>query len=250
MDELTNIYHIAYSPKEKQAYLHFWGCNYNCRGCLCKKEIYDFMLKENMAVHLEEPKGIAKPPQKFLRYGEVIKILEKLDVKWVLLEGQEASLDPSYPRLTEELHSKLGTHNVLLTNAYKLPPLKDTDQVGVSLKAYSEGLHKHYTGKSKQSAFDNFIRLYQSGVELSAETVLIPDYVDTTEIEQIAKFIASVNNNIRFQIDAYFKVADNPWRRPATEEMDEAVFVARKYLSNVYCYRGDENQLYDVFRAY
>lgn len=208
------------------------------------------MLKENMTVHLEEPKGIAKPPERFLDFEEVMQILEKLEVKWVLLEGQEPFLDPQYPRLTEALHKRYGTHNVLLTNAYKMPHLKDTDQVGVSIKAFTDSLHHHYTGKSNKRALENFVKLYQSGVQLSAETVLIPDYIDAGEIERVAEFIASVDKDIRYQIDAYFKVAGNPWRRPTLKEMDEAVSLARRHLSNVYCYKGDESQLYEVVKVF
>ena len=248
---LTNIYHIAAAPTEKQAFLHFWGCNFNCLGCCCKRWIYDFMLKESKTVlYHEEPKEIAKPPERFLGFEKAMQILEKLEVKWVLLEGQEASLDPQYPQLTEALHKRLGSYNVLLTNAYEMPPLKDTDMVGVSFKAFTNSLHRHYTGKSNKRVLENFVRLYQSGVKLSAETVLIPEYIDAGEVERIAKFIASVDKDIRYQIDSYFPVADCPWRRPTAEEMDEAVSLARRHLTNVHWFKGDEDLLFEEVKIF
>lgn len=247
---LTNIYHMSYCKAEKQAYFHFWGCNMNCRGCLCQKKIYGFMLKENIYDYLEEPRGIADHPEQFMDFEEVMQILERLGVKWILFEGQEASLDPLYPQLTGATHKKFGSHNVLMTNAYKMPPLKDTDQVGVSLKAFTDSLHRHYTGKSNERVLKNFVKIYQSGVKLNVESVVIPDYIDAREIEHIAKFIASVDKEIPYHIDAYFKAGDNPWRRPTPEEMDEAVSLARRHLTNVSCFKGGESLAFEVVNIF
>ena len=201
----TNIYHIASTKQDKQAYLHFWGCGFDCRGCECKKAIWDYMLDETMIIHEADPKTIAMPPTEFLDFDEVIKILEELGSKWVLFEGQEASLDPLFPKITRELHQRLGTQNVLLTNAYKIPYLKDVDKICIGLKAFDENLHIDYTGKSNKRVLENFTKIYQSGIQMSAEIVLIPGYIDKEEIGRVAQFIAGVDNNIRLQIDGYFK---------------------------------------------
>lgn len=241
---LTNIYHIAFAEHEKQAYLHFWGCNMDCRGCECKKAIWDYMLDETMLIHEVEPRAIAVPPTTFLEFDKVIEMLEELGAKWVLFEGQEASLDPLFPRITNALHKKLGTQNVLLTNAYKMPDLNDLDKVCVSLKAFREDLHIAYTGKSNKKILENFIEIYNSGVQLSTEIVLIPEFIDREEIGRVAQFIASVDKNIRLQIDGYFKAGDDPWRRPVESEINDAAEEAKRYLNNVYYYTGNEPREY------
>ena len=81
---------------------------------------------------------------------------------------------------------------------------------------------------------------------MSAETVLIPDYIDAQEIGRIAQFIACVDKDIHLQIDAYFQAGDNPWRRPTISELDEAVVEAKKYLNNVYCLTGTAPREYRV----
>ncbi len=244
----TNVYHISYAPATKEASLFFWGCNFSCRGCLCKKEIHNFLLKENLYLPFEEPKGLAKPPDRFLDLKEVIRTLDELDVRLVLLEGQEASLDPSYPALTEALHKRLGSRNILCSNIYKTPSLKDTDAVAVSIKAFTDRLHQHYTGKSNKRVLDNFVSLYKSGIKLSVASVFIPDYINNNEIELIARFIACVDKDIPFQILPYFKAGDNPWRHPIPEEMDEAARVARKHLNKVYSWNGNEKMDYEVVK--
>jgi pyruvate-formate lyase-activating enzyme len=242
----TSVYNIAVAPSQGHAYLHFWGCNLSCSGCLCQKEIYDFMLAKNRLVHLEEPRGKALPPQRFLDSSEVMRRLGELKPKFVLFEGQEAALDPGYPVIAEACHREFGSRNVLLTNAYRMPPLEHTDHVAVSLKAFDPDLHKEYTGVSNKPILENLKRLSQKKVSLSVETVLIPEYVDPEEVERIAAFIASIDNNIRLQVDAYFKVAGAPWRRPSREEMDRAVALAKRHLKNVFCFYGGEELKYEV----
>ncbi len=242
----TNVYNIAFAESTKQAYLHFWGCNIKCKGCVCQKVVFDFMLDRNMHLHLAEPRGIAAAPTRFMDTDEVVDTLVGLDVKWVLFEGQEASLDPQMPLIAEALHRKLGTTNVLLTNAYQMSDLTHIDKVSIGLKAYSEKLHRDYTSESNQTILENFEKIYHSGVPMMAETVLIPEYIDHEEIGKIAKFIATVDPGIRYQIDAYFKAGDNPWRRPTAEEVELATVAASKHLSNVYAYKGSEPREFGV----
>ena len=242
----TKVYNIAYAESTKQAYLHFWGCNIQCRGCVCQKVVYDFMLDRNMHLHMAEPRGIAAAPERFMDYEEVVNTLERLGVTWVLFEGQEASLDPQMNRIAEALHQRLGTTNVLLTNAYEMPDLRHIDKIAIGLKAFDEKLHLEYTGQSNKTILENFERIYRTGIPMMAETVLIPGYIDWDEIEKIAKFIARFDKGMRYQIDAYFKAGNNPWQRPTAEEVERAVAVAGKYLSNVYCYKGSEEREFKV----
>jgi pyruvate formate lyase activating enzyme len=246
----TNIYHITYTPELKEASLYFWGCNFECKGCLCQKIPDDPSLKENIVAHLEDPKGIAKAPERFLEFEEVMQILGRLEVKKVMMMGQEAILDPQYSKLTKAFHDKFGSYNMVCTNLYDMPPLEDTDKVEVGIKAVTDSLNLDYTGKSNERVKENFLKLYQSGVSLVVESVLIPDYIDAKEIEHIAEFIASVDKNIFFVILSYFKAGNNPWRRPTKSETDEAGNLAKKHLKNVYCVYGDEELKYEVVRIF
>jgi pyruvate formate lyase activating enzyme len=242
----TNVYNIAFAESTKQAYLHFWGCNIQCKGCICRKVVYDSMLDRNANLHFVEPRGEAAPPQRFMDFDDVVNTLIGLDAKWILFEGQEASLDPQMPRLAETLHRKLGSTNVLLTNAFKMPDLTHIDKIAVGLKAFDERLHLEYTGQSNKTIQENFKSIYRTGIPMMAETLLIPGCIEKEEIEQVAKFIASVDKNIRYQVDAYSRVADNPWPRPTAEQVEKAVLLARKHLTNVFFFKGTEERTFGV----
>ena len=243
---VTNVFHVGYCPELKEATLHYWGCNFRCLGCSCQKAIWDWMLEKYLSVRDEEPEEVAAPPERFLDFEEIMNILGTLELKRVLHMGQEAMLDPQHPELTSEIHRRFGCKNVLLTNGYEMPPLTHTDKVEFGLKAVTDSLHRDYTGKANKTVLENFVNIYRSGVQMIVESVYIPDYIDLEETERIVKFIASVDKNITYVLLPYFKCGNNPWRRPTPREMEAAAAMARKYLTNVYFFRGNEELQYKV----
>ncbi|MFQ6122052.1 MAG: radical SAM protein [Dehalococcoidales bacterium] len=245
-----NIYHITYAPTVKTIHLHFWGCNLNCQACLLKKEIYDCHLAETRDSIFNGTSKSPQTPERFLDLAEVMQILGKLAVSQVVFMGGEPTIDHQLPQLAEALRQEFGSYNILLTNGFRIPPLAVIDEVVFSLKAHNDNLHRHYTGKSNRKALENFVSLCNSGVELRAESVFIPEYIDYSEIENISRFIAGVDKSIPYRIDAYIPVGDNPWRRPTPKEMEKAVSTARKYLSNVSCLTGNENLKFEVLRIF
>ncbi len=246
-----NIYHISYAPTAKTAHLFFWGCNMNCRGCVLKEEIYDWHMEETRQARLKKTGEPPQPPRRFLKLEEVMDILGGLELAKVIFLGAEPTIDPELPRLARLLHEELQIHNSLLTNGLELPPLDDIDEVCFSIKAYTDSLHYHYTGTSNQEALHNFIAINQkSGVKLRAESVLIPEYIDCTEVEKIAQFIAVVDRNIPYRIDGYITVRDNPWRRATVEEVDKAVNVAKRHLSEVSGLHGGKEPTVKIERVF
>ncbi|MDI6888164.1 MAG: radical SAM protein [Methanocellales archaeon] len=223
-----NIYHITYAPTTKTVCLYFWGCNFDCRGCIRKKDLATKTL--------------------LLDLKEVIDNLRNLEIEKVVFMGGEPTIDPQLQELAELIHCELHAYNILLTNGFFLPSLDDIDEVCLSLKAHSNTLHKDFTGKSNKKVLENFVNLYRSGVRLRSESILIPNYIGCDEIENIARFIASVDPSIPYRIDAYTPVPETPWRAPMKEEVESAVNIARKYLRNVSCLKGDESLKYEVVR--
>ena len=245
-----NIYHITYAPTAKIVHLYFWGCNLSCRGCLRLKEIYNHHLEETRDGIFNRERKTAETPPRFLGLEEVMEILGRLEVKTVIFMGYEPAIDPQLPQLAESLHKEFGSYNILLTNGFKLIDLEHIDEVVFSIKAVTDSLHRHYTGKSNKKALNNFVRLNQSGIRLRTESIFIPEYIDFLEIENIARFIGGVNRAIPYRIDAYIPVGDNPWRRPTPGEMEEAVTVAGRYLANVSCLKGNEDLKSEVLRNF
>lgn len=244
-----NIYHISHSPQVGIVHLHFWGCNLNCRACFRKQELHDCHLMQTKGSIFEAVEKNRQTPKVFLKLEEVMGVLSALQVRGVIFMGAEPTIDPELPELAEALHEEFGSYNTLLTNGFIFPDLKDIDEVVVSIKAYTDGLHRNYTGKSNKVALENFVKYHRSGVKLRSESIFIPDYIDCAEIEKISTFISQVDRSIPYRIDAYIPIGNNPWRRPTLAEMQKAVDVARKHLVNVSCLTGNEELKFEVLRV-
>ncbi len=239
------VYHIAYEPTFKSIDIHLWTeCNLGCHACYTNYEKLDFGLLDD-PIGRVATKSLESPPASFLSLKEVMKLLKGMDIKRVIFMGTEPTLDPELPLLAEELHHEFNCYNIILTNGLKLINLEHIDEVIFSIKAYSDGLHRDYTGKSNKRILNNFIAIYESGKNLQAETVLIPGYIDASEVELIAMFVASIDKNIPFRIDAYFPAGNNPWRAATTEEVKVAAELARKHLNKVSCLTLDMKRLGD-----
>jgi pyruvate-formate lyase-activating enzyme len=254
----TNVYHVAYAADIKKAYLFHWGCNLHCLGCLCQKEISCLALEENLDTVFRNPR--LRPPQtpeQLLTFDELTGILQKVELDEVAFEGQEASIDPRLAEICRWLkENKNNCRTILHTNGVYLADTTDIDDVIISLKAVSANIYEAYTTMPNCHVQENFRKYYRSGVNLKAESVFIPDYIDIEETEKIAKFIASVDPEIPYRVDAYFESGDNDWRPPTAEEMEAAVAAGRKYLKKVYSTRQTkrilckEDLLYEVERLY
>ena len=230
-----NVYHITYAPKTKTANVYFDGCNFDCLGCIRKKTVYDVHMKT-------EPKGEIR----YLSLDEILKILAKLGARRVILMGGEPTIDPELPTLTEKLHGS-DIYSVLLTNGHELYEglLENVNKICVSIKAYSDGLHRKFTGKSNKKALKNFRKIYDSGVPLSSESIYIPGLIELEEIKKIVRFISSIDPEIPYHIDAYVPV-NNLWRAPAPREVKTAVREARRYLRKVTYLCGNEKLKHEV----
>jgi pyruvate formate lyase activating enzyme len=229
------VYHIVYEPTSQSVDIHFWTvCNLKCRACYTRYEILDFGLFDDPIARIAA-KTPETPPTKFLSYDEVMAKLEGLAIKSAVLIGTEPVLDPEMPRLAAALQQRFGAYNILLTNGFKNADLTDIDEVIFSLKAATPSIHLAYTGVDNSHILANFRRLYESGKKMQSETVFIPGLVDAAEIEKVARFIASVNPDIPFRVDAYFPVPSCPWRAATREEVEAAAELARKYVKKVNC---------------
>ncbi len=73
----------------------------------------------------------------------------------------------------------------------------------VDLKAFSEDIHRWYTGKSNKPVLRAIEKLNDSGIELLVQTIYMPGIVDEAEIAKIAKFLASLNRDIIISRSCY-----------------------------------------------
>ena len=229
----TTIYHMAYEPSYGSLDIHFYTrCNLKCRACYARYELNDFSLLDDPTGEMIN-KTEVKPPEDFLSLEEVKEHLEGLDIRYVILVGTEPSLDPSLPLVTGMLKEDFGAYNMLLTNGVRLTDMSDVDEVMFSVKALDEDIHKEYTGRSNKRVLDNLKKIYQMGKKLQVETVLIPGLIDEHEVERIAEHVGSIDPEIPFRVDAYFRVPGCPWEDATNEEVERAAQLSRKHLKHV-----------------
>jgi pyruvate formate lyase activating enzyme len=112
-----------------------------------------------------------------------------------------------------------GTMHPKLLDAALRYSLETGGCIKFDLKAYDEDLHRLLTGISNQRTLGNFARAAGRFGErpkpplVIASTLLVPGYVDATEVGRIARFVASRNPNIPYALLAFaphFRMDDLP----------------------------------------
>ncbi len=235
------IYHITYAPKPRELCVYFDGpCNFSCHGCICGSHPLDVHLAGN-------PRGVrASIPAE-----EALRLVKGLDFEKVIFMGFEPTVNLDFYKLAREMKARFDSYNVLLTNGYRLVKEPLIDSACVSIKAVSEGLFRRFTGRSgSRRVLMNFRRYRELGVELRAESVLVPGLIDAEEIERVASFIAEVDPEIPYRIDGYIPMKEDEYRRPTVEELEEAKERARRHLRNVSILHHKMKPRYAVKRVY
>ncbi|HDS45586.1 MAG TPA: radical SAM protein [Methanomicrobia archaeon] len=170
-----------------------------------------------------------------------------------LITGGEPTLDKDYLLgLVTGLHERAFSEIVLMTNGYALGTdeqyVAELEAAGlteahVDVKAFSDDLHRSYTGKSNQPVLKAVETLNASGIKLLVQTIYMPGLVEASEIEQIAQFLASINRDIRYRINPFVPIFafEKVTRRPTLDEIERAYKLASQYLPNTIisrsCYR-------------
>ena len=109
------------------------------------------------------------------------------------------------------------------------------------LKAWDSNVHKALTGVDNKKVLENFkyvgTEFFNQRPELpvlNATTLLVPGYVDEEEVENIASFIASIDENIPYSLLGFyphFEFTDLPLT--SLEHAESCFKIASTYLKNV-----------------
>ena len=143
--------------------------------------------------------------------------LRSVSLDKVFFMGGEPTVAKELPAMLDFAKNALGAKTYLgHTNGSRLP-LPNLDGANVGLKAWDEQVHLRYTGRPKQPIFDNFAAAVQAGLDMKANVVFIPGFVDLDQIEAIAAWLASLNADIPFHVMGYIPVPGQPYERPTTE---------------------------------
>jgi len=233
------VQYFTLSEIEPRVWFMLTGCNFRCKGCFRPA-------RDGGGTLLTATETLERMERACLNYyGKV--------PAEAMITGGEPTIDKEYLlSLVNGLKEKGFEKIVLMTNGYELgvdedyvPELEEAGltEAHVDLKAYSEDVHRWYTGKSNKLVLRAIEKLNASRIELLVQTIYMPGIVDEGEIERIAKFLASLNPNMRYRINPFASVfaCEKVTRRPTLEEMERAYEIASKYLPNTIisrsCYR-------------
>ncbi|MGB9659012.1 MAG: radical SAM protein [Nitrososphaerales archaeon] len=232
------------SPRKKVK-INLSGCNFNCKGCfaIAKKDV-GRELSVNGLLDL-----LVKSCQ--LIYGGLVEEVQ--------MTGGEPTKDPDYLLYLIQGLRKLRINKIgISTNGHMLDKdlvekLKSlVDYIKLDLKAYTEEIHKWYTGKSNANVLRAVRLLHDYGLNFYVRTIFIPNIIDVPEIEKIAKFLSSIDKNILYRLYEFApeQLDVKLSRKPTEEEMLKAFNIARKYLNNVEFFVYPESKISGYKTAY
>jgi pyruvate-formate lyase-activating enzyme len=217
------FYKMTWFAPERRATIHNWGCNFHCRFC-------SYLLMGS-----DRPGRHGMKPERFLTISEIEDALRKVGPALVNFMGGEPTTEPGLRELLRFAKGELGLPTRLgHTNGSNLP-IPDLDGANVSLKAWDPAVHLEYTGVPKERVFGNFTAAFRAGLQLRANTVLVPGYVDADQAMEIAGFVASHDPAIPFHINGYMEIPGQPFHSPSPEDLERAAKACRKSLAKVTC---------------
>ncbi len=107
--------------------------------------------------------------------------------------------------------------------------------VKFDLKAWNPNLHVLLTGRSNTRTIENFEKIAEKFPDvISATTLLVPHLVDEGEVESIARFIASIDDEIPYSLLVFhpdYKLKDLPVT--PLNQVVSCYRAAKKHLKNV-----------------
>ena len=217
------FHRITYNEQYGFATLHHYGCTFHCPVC-------SYRLRSGA----EGTPGLSFPkPQRFLTMDEIKSTLRSVPLKSVYFMGGEPTIARDLPEILAFAKRELKLRTFLgHTNGSRIP-MAHLDGGNVGLKAWDERIHLEYTGQPKERIFSNFQRGFEAGMDLKANVVYIPGYVDVDQVEAIAQWLGSLDPMIPFHIMGYIPVPGQPYSRPTPEQMEHVKTLCLKHLRKV-----------------
>jgi pyruvate formate lyase activating enzyme len=222
---------LALDPIEKKPLYHFHpgtmivslgpnSCNLTCKFC------------QNWEISQQEY------PTRYVAIEDLIEIVKQQKDQQVAFTYTEPLM--WYEYILDFSAKAPEIDIVLVTNAYinKEPwrnILKVVKAVNIDIKSYRDEFYRQLCGGKLDIILDNIIIAKEMGVHIELTNLIIPGYNNSEEeLNDLAKFIASVDKNIPLHISAYrpcYKMTVRPTTR---EEVEHACEIASQYLTYVY----------------
>lgn len=211
----------------KNLAVFYQGCTFNCLFC----QNWHYRERRNRATFTELASA-ADPRTSCICYfgGDPTPFaLHSIAVSKEILERKRNKKF----RLCWETNGSVSPRIMRLWTEYAL---KSNGCIKIDFKTFSERLNLALCGNSNKNTKEN-IRLVAEYIEkrekppiLIVSTLLIPGYIDEYEIEQMAKFLSSINKNIPWSFLGFYPhFYFNDLPRTSRKQAEMALQIAKDY---------------------
>ena len=213
-------------PGKKIVSVGSYGCNFHCEFC------------QNSSISLEYRKNYVKP--EFMTPDLILEV-SKMAVQdgniGIAYTYNEPLIGYEFVKDCATLIRKEGQANVLVTNGYiNKGPLEELlpliDALNIDMKGYNASTYQKVSGTP--DVVKNTIESAAKVCHVEVTTLVIPGE-NEDEVEDIAKWLSSIDPNIPYHLSRFFP-RYNYSGRVATppETMYKLHDIAGKYLKNVF----------------
>lgn len=231
-------------PIEKKPLYHFlpgtysysigtFGCNFRCSFC----QNYNISQFKELYGEIKKEQFIGKDfsPQ------EIVKQAIKNKCPSISYTYNEPTIFIEFAHDTAKLAKKKGLKNILVTNGYMTKECLEfiapyIDAMNIDLKSFSDKFYVKHCKAHLSPVLDIIKLAKKKKIWIEITTLIIPGENDSKkELEQIAKFIASVDKNIPWHISRFFPAYKMMNKQPTPiKTLEKAYKIGKKHLNYVY----------------
>ena len=201
-----------------------WGCNLFCPFCQNHEIAKNDLKEESQYV---SPQDLVELALDYVEDGNI----------GIAYTYNEPLVGYEYVRDTARLAREKGLKNVLVTNGSVTEKVLDEilpyiDAMNIDLKGFSQEYYDYVGGDLK--TVKKFIEKAAKSCHVEVTTLLVPGKnTDPEEIEELAKFLASIDPDIPLHLTRYFPRYREVLPPTALAVMEKAREAARKHLNRV-----------------
>jgi len=228
--EKKPLYHFY--PGSKTLSLAIPGCNFKCSFC------------QNYSISQEHKNTQSET----LMPEDIINLAIAKNINIISYTYTEPTVFYEFMIETQMLAKANNLINVVVSNGFMSASalsnlLNFTDAFNIDLKSFRTNTYK-LLGGSLETILNNLRDISKSKAWLEITTLLIPGFNDTfEELEDLASFIANLNNSIPWHISSYHKAYKAEYNNTSFDDLKTAYAIALA-SSLKYVYLGnilDEN---------
>ncbi len=208
--EKKPLYHFL--PGSKALSFGTLGCNFACDFCQNW-----FQSQSPKRKTRKEVLRLISQYSENISPKQIVKLAQDLNCLSIAYTYNEPAVFIEYALATMAEAKKAGLKNVFVTNGFESKEsfelAKDyLDAANIDLKSFKPDFYQKICHAKIEPVLENIKRYFQAGVWIELTTLVIPGLNDSVfELEQIAKFIAGISQDIPWHTTAFhpdFKMLD------------------------------------------